>query len=196
MSNMIDLRLIDFLNQNGLSGEEFIILYLIYKDKHEDNVNEKFNTYIENNKGKFDYKDLLNKLQQNEFIINYNKTGYNLSKIKVADKFIEMLFVDQDIAFAEVIAIYPKRVEIQESKYIKQAVYPTFQDSDRLLYHNFIGGRRDKHIRFLAITEQYIEKNGGRAPYKFENYINNFEGVAMMFEEINSNDIADFDIMK
>ncbi len=184
---MISPNLIKTLNDSKLSNEEFMLCYLIYLNGIEEGINVAFAKYVEINAGKFDYQLLIDNLEKQRFLENLNRKGeFQLDKLRVTEKFSKKIFVDVDLAFKEVYNAYPKSITWKDNGINR--VTPTFKNEihDSLLYQQFLSGyRRDKHIEFMAVLEQLVESNRGKAICKFSTLLEGFEGYKAALEEVN-----------
>jgi hypothetical protein len=181
------LEITRFCNDNGISIEELLLIYRVLTSnnarKKDEQLRIEFEKYKLNNKHTVDYKKLTDLLVEKGLLINNNHKGvYIIKNIIITDKFLELIYVDRDKCFLEVLAVYPHNFNINGS------IIPTltFKGGTNLLkdkYYNDIlkGGSSSLHKRFIAITTDYF-KGKQFAQHKLSDYIDNFEVFAFMEE--------------
>lgn len=206
---MVDAyRFAKYLDETKLTAEEFWLLYRIMiqegiikgeklKIPNVDSNKASHDFSIWSNKYQIEHKNYLNreiswreildKLEAEEYVENWDKENYLIHKMRVTDKFKnKFLISDIDQAFMEFVEIYPKRVidfKREKGRYPAMNLSP---DTLAKMYNEKIlkGGNRLLHERCLLITSIYLEDGNFRdAPMNMSNYFEAFDGIAALIEE-------------
>lgn len=173
---------IKYLNNNEVSSEEMILLYILNFGNDKD-IFLLSKTYIDNNKSKINYSFLLKRLEEKDFLTNFNKVDQiQLSKIKINDWVKEKYFVSKDVSFDEVFELYPKTVMY---KGIGYPSFTTIEESQRIYFDRVHAGIKTLHDRFIEITTNYLKLNKftDYAPMKFNKWLDGFESLAIEYEK-------------
>ena len=182
------LEITKFCNDNNISIEELLLLYRILTKKNAKNKDEKLRIelekYANKNKTTHDYRKLVDLLVGKELLINNNKKGeYVIDNIIITENFLNLIFVDKDKCFIEVMEVYPHNININGT------IVPslTYKGGSNLLkekYFNDIlkGGSTILHNKFIHVTKEYF-KNKQFAQNKLADYIDNFEVFVIMQEQ-------------
>lgn len=108
---MIDYeKILDFLIENDLEFNEFMLLYTL----HLRNLQEypelygRMDKYYSKRSETICYKDMIDSLEERDFLENFNKsTPYIINRLKISEKFTDLLFIDPDDVWKELINCYP-----------------------------------------------------------------------------------------
>lgn len=181
------LEITKFCNDNNISIEELLLLYRILCKKEAKKKDERLRIelekYANKNRTTHDYQKLVDILVIKELLINNNTKGQYLTDlIIITDNFLNLIYVDKDKCFIEVIEVYPHNINISGS------LVPslTYKGGSALLkekYFNDIlkGGSSILHNKFISVTKEYF-KNKQFAQNKLADYIDNFEVFVAMQE--------------
>lgn len=223
---MVNLKkLTNYLYEKNLNIEEFWLLYNImiqqlnisdgiYKVSNNEielnSISQIFRIYIEKNNFVIINKDIGTRSEQ---ILSLENRGFievftREKEIKITDIKIMPLFIDDflvnDIekAFNEFLELYPKVVSVNGKS------YPTMDKSKSELVKRFSieilnGCDAILFQRFMLITEMYINEHSfndssGRqsALCKISKYLDEFDGVAAIYENENFNSSSTGRIIK
>ena len=180
-------KYLKIVNESNLSSEEFNLLYSLFRSKDSDEIYEEFLKYWKLNFNKYNYANIIAKLEEQEFILNLNKKGeLNINKIQPLQKFTDLIIVDIDSAYEQALSCYPMYLNIDNKKRLAKG-----GNHERLkqYYYDIItkGGDKVLHERFKCLTKLY-HTNNIYAERNWENWLNSFNYIAKDIEEDIAND--------
>lgn len=215
---MIDgIRLSTYLDETGLSADQFWLLYRIMlqeplmadmlvnvhgiekqhaikKFSLESKIYQETHRYF--NGQNTDYVGMCQHLEEKGFLEIWAPLvtdSIKLKDLKVTDKFKKNFFSsDLDTMIEEVIKLYPKELIVTNDSGTRH--YKTINMGKEALkdkYNALIlkGGDKQRHYRFLSITETFIEDSGSRyALYGIDKYLTLYDSIALEIEARNEED--------
>ncbi len=147
-------KYVDFLISNNLTEHQFLILWLI-QTKDEENIKRYRNKF-----GQFDV-DQIFKLIEYGWIEDFgtvkdDKQNFNIYNFLVNDKFTKNVVVDEEDAYQELCAVYPKWMDVKGTKWpmIKGDPYKIAKEYLKCHKKNKLA-----HDRIVRITEQYFKNH-------------------------------------
>jgi hypothetical protein len=162
---------VKFLIKHKLSTNQWLMLYLLYTEKMVKNKQGKVtydiagNVYRWQDKGKgwtqAEIQDLVSKdyiiaFKKNYTIDNQTIYGYMMDDLILTDKFAEIMFIDMEAAFEEILELYPDTMLVNGS-----TVFTKSGDLDKLsdAYHKAIKGSIHEHEKIKAIVSYAKERS-------------------------------------
>lgn len=146
-------KYVDFLTINKLSEHQFLILWLVYT-KDQENIKK-----LKNCRG-FDIhaiEYLITHKWLDDFgLVKDNQHTFNIYDFIVTDKFTKVVVIDEDDAYEELVAVYPKWMTIQGIKRPAANGDPYKLAKE---YFKYYKGNRIAHNRVIDITERYFKNN-------------------------------------
>lgn len=146
------------INENDLTIEQFFCGYLIHLSKEKiTEVNKEFEIYFKKQIKKVNFLKNVDVLEEKGFIKNGNvdPQTYKFENIQILNKFTELLIVEKEKAWEQVLELYPMYGWINNKKVFLQKQDQKLKD----YYFNHIlkGGNIRLHEKFLAIIDYYFE---------------------------------------
>jgi hypothetical protein len=159
---------IAFLNELGISNEEFSLLHYINLSKeHGKGKDTKFNLmfqdYYNHNKSIHNYGKMLYSLKEKGYVTFLEQDGsISFGSVVILPKFIDSYHVDMDKCWEEVRQMFPLRILINDSYIPAQTTKSLTLKED---YYRVVtnGGDKHKHHEFLSLVELYYYGNSTTA---------------------------------
>lgn len=146
------------INENDLTIEQFFCGYLIHLSKEKiTEVNKEFEKYFKKQVKNINFLKNVDVLEEHGFIKNGNvdPNNYKFENIQILPKFTDLLIVEKDKAWEQVLELYPMYGWINNNK-----VFLHKQDGklkDYYFNHILKGGNIHLHEKFLAIIDYHFE---------------------------------------
>lgn len=160
---------ITFLNELGISNEEFALLnYISLSKEHgkerDVTFNLAFEQYYNNNKHKHNYIKILSELKE-KGLVSYPESpngGVQFVNIVISPKFFQSFYVDMDKCWEEVRQMFPLRILVNDNYIPAQTTKNLTLKED---YYRIVtnGGDRHKHEEFISLVELYYYNNSTTA---------------------------------
>lgn len=191
---MIDANeFIKKLNTLKLSAEHYCFAHFLLLNKEEQHKKNKvfnydFGTYWNINKNFHNYKKLIDDLEEKGYIVNNNTTDdYSIDKIIVTKLFKEVVFVESEEAWQEVLQTYPRWMIIDKNGKKTQIPANTQDAFLKKQYYDQItkGGNKALHDYFILSVENFYKgakviESGGVGLKKF---IDSWESMKILIQE-------------
>ena len=192
---MIDYeKILDFLIENDLEFNEFMLLYTL----HLRNLQEypelygRMDKYYSKRSETICYKDMIDSLEERDFLENFNKsTPYIINRLKISEKFTDLLFIDESNAWNLFYSRYPKEGLSPDGN---STFYSNLIDKDSKDYFKKYVLKNSDKIAFEKIIktmEEMFEWNGekskGYARVGLNKYLLNFEEIMKNYQESKNN---------
>ncbi|MFN7465290.1 MAG: hypothetical protein ACK53T_07890 [Planctomycetota bacterium] len=159
-------KYVNFLTENHLSENHFLILWLVYT-KDVENIKKYKQTF-----GDFDVNAIQYLIDYgwlDDFGIASQNRDYMITDFLVSDRFIKRIVIDEEDSYEELCQVYPKWLLINGSKVPAITGDPVKIAKDYLKCHK---KNRIAHERVINITKNWF-KSKPYAQEKIENYILN-----------------------
>jgi hypothetical protein len=173
---------VDFLVKHKLSTNEFLLLQLLHEESMFKELGSnalKFkkigNIYKWNSEGKGWSKDEVQNLIDKDYLFGIKSKQiingkeeytYAIDQLILTQKFSDIMFINSNFAFDEILELYPDTFNIQT-----QTVFTKSGDLDKVQqnYHKLIKGNILKHEEIKQII--IYAKERGLCNYKLENFL-------------------------
>lgn len=172
---------IDFLCENSISEHQFLILWLIHT-KDLTNIT-KYKRKFE----RFDVDEILDLIERgfiDDFgLVKDNQRTFNIYDFIVTDKFSQIVVIDEDDAYNELVSVYPPWILISGPNTAPKKVPSITGDPYKLSkeYNKFIKQNRLVHNDIIVTIKEYY-KERKYAMEKIENCILNKRWILMKQE--------------
>ena len=171
----VDLNL---LKDTQMSADEYIALYLVYRKGYG---------YFEELNLNVDW----NKLETNGYVELDKLTNY----WNIKQKFIDLFSTDFDSMFANLVSVYPMKVNTNTGIRILHAKDPNAKSNDkaRNKYRKIVKGKAHVHKRIISLLHMQlkVERNNLAYMQNLETWINNHTWEK--YENIDENDAKNTD---
>lgn len=152
---------VDFLCKNNLSTNQFLLLYLLYREKMIKDPTGKFkytnvgNIYKWLDKGQGwtenEIIDLINK----DYVVSVAKGNFAIDQLILTSKFVDLMFISSGDAFEEVLELYPPTVTINGKGFMLKAC--DLEECSKA-YLKAIKNSNRKHQEVLECIKYGVEK--------------------------------------
>lgn len=152
---------VDFLCKNDLSTNQFLLLYLLYREKMIKDPTGKFkytnvgNIYKWLDKGQGwtenEIIDLINK----DYVVSVAKGNFAIDQLILTSKFVDLMFISSGDAFEEVLELYPPTVTINGKGFMLKACD---LDECSKAYLKAIKNSSRKHQEVLECIKYGVDK--------------------------------------
>ena len=138
---MIDYsKLVDFVNEHDITQEEMLLLYGLFlrNEMNDPSLYKKMGEYYRKNKNKIPFNKMVRDLDERGFleILKENKDGsFDVENLKIDQKFIDLLFIDEDSAWNQFYSVYPREGLSPDGREIFVANMITDQDKEYFKKH-------------------------------------------------------------
>lgn len=188
---MIDYeKILDFLIENDLEFNEFMLLYTLHLRNLQEypELYERMDKYYSKRSETICYKDMIDSLEERDFLENFNKsTPYIINRLKISEKFTDLLFIDESSAWNLFYSHYPKEGLSPDGN---STFYSNLIDKDsRDYFKKYVLKNSDK-IAFKKIIDTMQEMFGwngeratGYARVGLNKYLLNFEEIMKNYQE-------------
>ena len=157
MQVQIDVNL---LVENGISADDFLALYAIYRKGFKTLDKLKLNP---------NWDDLQSK--------GYVKLGDSVEKHIIRQEFIDLFSSDFDQMFAELISTYPMKVSTNRGYRILHAADPNCKSNQKAKakYSRIVGTKKFVHEKIMKLLKVQLRVERGRLEYmqQLEVWLNN-----------------------
>ena len=157
MQVQIDVNL---LVENGISADDFLALYAIYRKGFKTLDKLKLNP---------NWDDLQSK--------GYVKLGDSVEKHIIRQEFIDLFSSDFDQMFAELISTYPMKVSTNRGYRILHAADPNCKSNQKAKakYSRIVGTKKFVHEKIIKLLKVQLRVERGRLEYmqQLEVWLNN-----------------------
>lgn len=185
----------EFLISNKLSTNQFLLLYLLYTERMVKDKTGRIGytqgtcIYKWHNKGsgwsQAEIEDLCNKdyviaMKKQYDVGDKKQYGYAIDDLIITDKFNDIMYINTEGAFDEILSLYPDTFNINT-----QTVFTKAGNLDKVSdeYHKLIKYNLDYHEKIKEIIE--FAKLRGMCNMKLENFLTKgvLDSVKRMMEE-------------
>lgn len=162
---------VDFLCKHKITTNQFLILYLLYTERMVSSKKLSYTKtgniykYSQENIGwaREEVEDLIKK----EFIVDCNTTAdLFFDKLILTEKFSELMFIDNYIAWDELLDEYPEKVIINTGTFFLKAVDP---DEWATKYIKIIKRSKKKHEEVIELVKWGVEN--GKVNMRIDRFI-------------------------
>ena len=157
MQVQIDVNL---LVENGISADDFLALYAIYRKGFKTLDKLKLNP---------NWDDLQSK--------GYVKLGDSVEKHIIRQEFIDLFSSDFDQMFAELISTYPMKVSTNRGYRILHAADPNCKSNEKAKakYSRIVGTKKFVHDKIIKLLKVQLRVERGKLEYmqQLEVWVNN-----------------------
>lgn len=183
---------VDFLTKHKLSTNQFLLLYLLYTEKFvkvDDKLKYKRigNIYKWSSEGKGWTKEEIEDLINKDYVFGIKSVNpkdgtltYFVDQLILTQKFSDLMFINTNFAFEEILEIYPDTFVVQQS-----TVFTKAGDLEKvaLNYSKLIKNSIVKHEEIKKII--IYAKERGLCNYKLENFLSKgvIDSIKKMMEE-------------
>lgn len=186
---------VEFLTKNKISTNQFLLLYLLYTEQmHQNNDAVKYkkvgNIYKWLNEGlgwsEVEIDDLIKK----DYIFGIKskqsngKVTYSIDQLILTQKFSDLMFINANFAFEEILEVYPDTFQIVKPNETTTVITKS-GDLDKVQqnYFKLTKGSIVKHEEIKTIISYAKER--GLCTYKLENFLNKgvLDTIKKMMEE-------------
>lgn len=183
---------VDFLTKHKLSTNQFLLLYLLYTEKFvkvDDKLKYKRigNIYKWSSEGKGWTKEEIEDLINKDYVFGIKSTNpkdgaltYFVDQLILTQKFSDLMFINTNFAFEEILEIYPDTFIVNQS-----TVFSKSGDLEKvaLNYSKLIKNSIVKHEEIKNII--IYAKERGLCNYKLENFLTRgvIDSIKKMMEE-------------
>ena len=158
MQVQIDVNL---LVENGISADDFLALYAIYRKGFKTLDKLKLNP---------NWDDLQSK--------GYVKLGDSVEKHIIRQEFIDLFSSDFDQMFAELISTYPMKVSTNRGYRILHAADPNCKSNQKAKakYSRIVGTKKFVHEKIIKLLKVQLRVERGKLEYmqQLEVWLNNY----------------------
>lgn len=147
-------KYVEFLTENKLSEHQFLILWLVHT-KDEVNIRKYRQSF-----GQFNIDQVIDLIQTgwiDDFgLIKDNYKTFNIYDFVVSNKFSNRVVIDEEDAYQELCAVYPKFM------FVKGVPYPMIQGDPNIVakdYFKYHKSNKLKHQEAVEITKNYYTNN-------------------------------------
>lgn len=192
--------MLKLINENDLTIEQFYCGYLIHLSKEKvTEVNKEFEIYFNKHSQDINFLGNVDLLEEKGFIKNGNVEPdvYRFENIQILDKFTSLLIVEKDLAWREVLEVYPMYGYINDKKIFLQK----HDDKLKNYYFNNIlkGGDVRQHEKFLVILDYYFQDKVEQSStlktlhyseqcMSLANFLHSWDSISkIIMDEINNN---------
>jgi hypothetical protein len=115
---------VNFLVKHKLSTNQFLLLYLLFTEKMVKDGNGKLkytqggSIYKWVAEGKGWTSAEVDDLYQKGYVIPVQKGSYQPDQLILMPKFSELMFIDMDMAFEEILEVYPDTIMVQGDSFL------------------------------------------------------------------------------
>ena len=163
---------VEFLIKNKLSTNQFLLLYLLYtermcKNKGKTTYATTGNIYKWITEGKGWKKEEVEELIKLKYVIGFEKNNkYEIDQLILTEKFFDLMFIDTEDAFNEILELYPDRMIINnQTTFTKAGDLSKVADA----YAKMIKNNLKKHEEMKELIKYAAER--GLCKYKIENFL-------------------------
>jgi hypothetical protein len=163
---------VDFLVKNKLSTNQFLLLYLLYtermcKSQGKTTYTKVGNIYKWIAEGKGWKHDEVEELIKLNYVIGFPINGkYQIDQLILTEKFFDLMFIDTEDAFNEILDLYPDRMVINnQTTFTKAGDLSKVADN----YAKMIRNNLSKHEEMKKLVKYAAER--GLCKYKIENFL-------------------------
>jgi hypothetical protein len=152
---------VDFLIKNKLTTNQFLLLYLLFTEKMVRDSKGKMQ-YSESgaiykwlDKGKGWCKQEIVDLEEKGYLIPVSKDNYQIDQLIVTTKFSDVMFINLEMAFEEILDIYPDTILVEGN-----VVFTKSGDLERVSqeYRKIIKNSIKKHEEVKELIKFAIEE--------------------------------------
>lgn len=163
---------VDFLVKNKLSTNQFLLLYLLYtermcKSQGKTTYTKVGNIYKWIAEGKAWNHEEVEELIKLNYVIGFPINGkYQIDQLILTEKFFDLMFIDTEDAFNEILDLYPDRMIINN-----QTTFTKAGDLSKVAenYAKLIRNNLSKHEEMKKLVKYAAER--GLCKYKIENFL-------------------------
>lgn len=163
---------VDFLVKNKLSTNQFLLLYLLYtermcKSQGKTTYTKVGNIYKWIAEGKAWNHEEVEELIKLNYVIGFPINGkYQIDQLILTEKFFDLMFIDTEDAFNEILDLYPDRMIINnQTTFTKAGDLSKVADN----YAKLIRNNLSKHEEMKKLVKYAAER--GLCKYKIENFL-------------------------
>lgn len=177
---------VSFMVKQKLSTNQFLLLYLLHCEnyfKSKDGLKYKTigNIYKWSEQGEGWTLEEVEDLIKKDYVFGIKTSGtYPIDQLLLTQKFSDLMFINSNFAFDEILEIYPDSFLIQN-----QTVFTKAGDLDKVRenYFKLIKGSLIKHEEIKQIISYAKER--GLCNYKLENFLSKgvVDTIKKMMEE-------------
>jgi hypothetical protein len=163
---------VEFLVKNKLSTNQFLLLYLLYtermcKSKGGASYTKAGNLYKWMVEGKGWNNEEIEGLIKLDYVIGFKDgKGYAIDQLILTEKFFDLMFIETEDAFNEILELYPDRMIINnQTTFTKAGDLSKVADN----YAKMIRNNLKKHEEMKELIKYAAER--GLCKYKIENFL-------------------------